>query len=210
VSLRRHCHGNSGLRPRWWLSGQGDDKNQLQGVPVPSRHYPAGDLALSPVHTELSRRRRFVGGTPHHGLLYYETVRRWVNHFGPNIVETALGHRRDPGDLTPGRLGLNSHRLSDGSPCSRGSGATRSTQEREQHIRRVHNPHRQVHAGDIEHYQRHCLCCCHSCSMYDAAACSAVGQKILRSPILSASCATCSSTLVPDVSVTSRGGGDNE
>jgi hypothetical protein len=29
-----------------------------------------------------------------------------------------------------------SHRLSDGSPCSRGSGATRFTQEREQHIRR--------------------------------------------------------------------------
>src|ERR1700730_2519649 len=39
----------------------------------------------------------------------------------------------------PGHLGLNSHRLSDGSPCSCGSGASRPTQEREQHIRRVHN-----------------------------------------------------------------------
>jgi len=56
-----------------------------------------------------------------------------------------------------GRLGLNSHRLFDGSPCSCGSGEPRPTQEREQHILRVQNAHGQVHAGDIEHHKRHCL-----------------------------------------------------
>jgi hypothetical protein len=30
---------------------------------VPARDHPSGDLALFPVHIELSRRRRFVGGT---------------------------------------------------------------------------------------------------------------------------------------------------
>ena len=38
-------------------------------VPVSSRNHPARVLALSPVHPELSRRRRLVGGTWHHGLL---------------------------------------------------------------------------------------------------------------------------------------------
>jgi hypothetical protein len=42
--------------------------------------------------------------------------------------------------------------------CAHGEAArTRSTQEREQHIRRLHDAHKQVHAGDIKHHQRHCL-----------------------------------------------------
>ena len=35
-SIRRDlCHADSGLRPRWRSSSQGDEENQLQGVPVP-------------------------------------------------------------------------------------------------------------------------------------------------------------------------------
>jgi hypothetical protein len=29
-----HCHGDSGLRPRWRFGSHGDEKNQLQRVPV--------------------------------------------------------------------------------------------------------------------------------------------------------------------------------
>ena len=32
-----------------------DDQNQLRRLPLPSRHYPAGDLALCPVHPERCR-----------------------------------------------------------------------------------------------------------------------------------------------------------
>src|ERR1700730_7364667 len=63
------CHADSGLRSRWRSSSQGDEENQPQGVPVPSGNHPAGDLALCPVYPELSRRRRFVGGTRYHGVL---------------------------------------------------------------------------------------------------------------------------------------------
>src|ERR1700720_3077310 len=65
----RPCHADSGLRSRWRSSSQGDEENQPQGVPVPSGNHPAGDLALRPVYPELSRRRRFVGGTRYHGVL---------------------------------------------------------------------------------------------------------------------------------------------
>ena len=57
------------MRSRWRLSSQGDEENQLQRVPIPSRNHPAGNLALCPVYPELSRRRRFIGGTRHYGLL---------------------------------------------------------------------------------------------------------------------------------------------
>jgi site-specific DNA recombinase len=66
---RGHCHGALGLRSLWRLGSQGNEENQLQPVSLPARDHSAGDLALSPVHLELPRRRRFVGGTRHHGLL---------------------------------------------------------------------------------------------------------------------------------------------
>jgi hypothetical protein len=46
-----------------------DDQNQLLRLSLSARNHPAGDLALRPVYPELSRRRRFVGGTRDHGLL---------------------------------------------------------------------------------------------------------------------------------------------
>ena len=58
------------------------------------RNHPAGDLALSPVHAELSRRRRFIG---ERGIMVsYETVRRWVNHFGPMIAADLRKRRPKP------------------------------------------------------------------------------------------------------------------
>jgi hypothetical protein len=48
----RHCHAASGLRSRWWFCSQGDEENQLSRLPLSARDHPAGDLALSPVHTK--------------------------------------------------------------------------------------------------------------------------------------------------------------
>jgi hypothetical protein len=56
----------------WCISSR--PGNQLLEVPVSSRNHPARVLALSPVHPELSRRRRLVGGTGHHGLLRAQTA----------------------------------------------------------------------------------------------------------------------------------------
>src|SRR5580704_814260 len=47
-----HCHAASGLRSRWRFGSQGDEENQLPRLPLSARDHPAGDLALSPVHTE--------------------------------------------------------------------------------------------------------------------------------------------------------------
>src|SRR5450631_4232234 len=65
----RHCHGAAGLRSPWWPGSQGDEENQLLRIPVPARDHSTGDLALSPVHAELSRRRGFAGGTRDRSLL---------------------------------------------------------------------------------------------------------------------------------------------
>jgi hypothetical protein len=66
------------MRSLWRFGSQGE--NQLQRVPVPTRDHPTGDLALPPVHTELSR-------LAERGIMVsYETVRRWVYHFGPMIA----------------------------------------------------------------------------------------------------------------------------
>ena len=48
----RHCHAASGLRSRWRFGSQGDEENQLSRLPLSARDHPAGDLALSPVHTK--------------------------------------------------------------------------------------------------------------------------------------------------------------
>ena len=49
----RHCHAASGLRSRWRFGSHGNEENQLSRLPLSVRDHPAGDLALSPVHTEL-------------------------------------------------------------------------------------------------------------------------------------------------------------
>jgi hypothetical protein len=48
----RHCHATSGLRSRWRFGSQRDAENQLSRLPISARDHPAGNLALSPVHTE--------------------------------------------------------------------------------------------------------------------------------------------------------------
>jgi hypothetical protein len=48
----RHCHAASGLRSRWRFGSQGNEENQLSRLPLSARDHPAGDLALSPVHTK--------------------------------------------------------------------------------------------------------------------------------------------------------------
>src|SRR5208337_2350691 len=51
-----HCHGVGGL------VAEEHDENQLLRISVPSGDHSPGDLALSPVHAQLSRRRRFARG----------------------------------------------------------------------------------------------------------------------------------------------------
>src|SRR5271170_6009813 len=46
-----------------------DDQNQLWRLSLSARDHPARDLALFPVHAELPRRRRFVGGARDHRFL---------------------------------------------------------------------------------------------------------------------------------------------
>ena len=50
--FKGHCHATSGLRSRWRFCSQGDEENQLSRLPLSARDHPAGDLALSPVHTK--------------------------------------------------------------------------------------------------------------------------------------------------------------
>ncbi len=49
----RRCHAAQDLRFRWRFGSQGDEENQLSRLPLSARDHPPGDLALSPVHTEL-------------------------------------------------------------------------------------------------------------------------------------------------------------
>ena len=51
--VRALCHAASGLRSRWRFGSHGNEENQLSRLPLSARDHPAGDLALSPVHTEL-------------------------------------------------------------------------------------------------------------------------------------------------------------
>ncbi len=57
-------------------------------------------MALSPVHAELARRRRFARGA--RIGVSYETVRRWVNYFGP--LNAADLRKRRPKPHTTRRL----------------------------------------------------------------------------------------------------------
>jgi transposase-like protein len=72
------------LRFLWSPGSQQDEENQLQRLPVPTRDHSAGDLALPPVHPELARRRDLLA---ERGItVSYESIRRWINHFGPMIA----------------------------------------------------------------------------------------------------------------------------
>ena len=91
---QRHCHAASGLRSRWRSGSQGDEENQLSRLPLSARDHPAGDLALSPVHT---KPRDVEDLLAERGIMVsYETIRRWVNHFGPMIAADLRKRRPKP------------------------------------------------------------------------------------------------------------------
>jgi transposase-like protein len=79
------CHGVGGL------VAEEHDENQLLRISVSSGDNSPGDLALSPVHAWL---RDVEDLLAERGIaMSYETVRRWVNHFGP-IIAAELRKRR--------------------------------------------------------------------------------------------------------------------
>jgi putative transposase len=72
------------LRSRWRFCSQGDEENQLRGYRFPPEIiqqaiwlYLRFTLSLRDVEDLLAERGIMVS---------YETVRRWVNHFGPMIA----------------------------------------------------------------------------------------------------------------------------
>jgi hypothetical protein len=89
--LEGHCHGDPGLRLRRRFASQGDEQNQLSRLSLSVRiiqHavwlYFRFTLSLRDVEDMLAERGILVS---------YETVRRWVNHFGP-LIATDLRQRR--------------------------------------------------------------------------------------------------------------------
>src|SRR5208283_2750505 len=71
------------------------EENQLCGLPVPARDHSSGDMALPPVHT-LSLRDVEDLLAERGVAVSYETVRRWVNHFGPMIAADLRKRRLKP------------------------------------------------------------------------------------------------------------------
>ena len=105
------CHGGGGL------VAEEHDENQLLGISVPSGDHSPGHLALSPVHAQL---RDVEDLLAERGIVVsYETIRRWVNHFGP-IIAGELRKRRPKTafDLASGR-GLSENRWAHGLPVAR-------------------------------------------------------------------------------------------
>ena len=89
-----HCHAASGLRSRWRFCSQGDEENQLSRLPLSAEIiqqaiwlYLRFTLSLRDVEDLLAERGIMVS---------YETVRRWVNHFGPMIVADLRRRRSKP------------------------------------------------------------------------------------------------------------------
>ena len=91
--LNVHCHAASGLRSRWRFCSQGDEEIQLSR-PFPPEIiqqaiwlYLRFTLSLRDVEDLLAERGIMVS---------YETVRRWVNHFGPMIAADLRKRRPKP------------------------------------------------------------------------------------------------------------------
>jgi hypothetical protein len=89
-----HCHAASGLRSRWRFCSQGDEENQLSRLPLSAEIiqqaiwlYLRFTLSLRDVEDLLAERGIMVS---------YETVRRWVNHFGPMIAADLRRRRSKP------------------------------------------------------------------------------------------------------------------
>jgi hypothetical protein len=86
-----HCHGHARLLNFRHCDNPRYDENQLCRLPVPARNHPSREwrylrvtLSLRDVEDLLAERGIIVS---------YETVRRWVNHFGP-IIAADLRRRR--------------------------------------------------------------------------------------------------------------------
>ena len=76
------CHAGPGCRNPQGAIAKLHEGHQLRGLPVPDRDHSPGDLAASAVRAP--RRRRLAPGA---GVtVSHETIRRWVNHFGPIIA----------------------------------------------------------------------------------------------------------------------------
>src|SRR5580700_1274999 len=88
------CHGALGLRSGRWPNNRADEENQLRRIPLPARDYSPGDLALSPVHAQFSRRQRFAGRARIGGVLRDGSA--LVNHFGPMIAADLRKRRQRP------------------------------------------------------------------------------------------------------------------
>ena len=91
----RHCHRIRAWRAAYRV-GCRHGSALLPPSSLPARDHPARDLALSPLHSELSRCRGAVGRT--RARISYETVRRWVLKFGPGIARRLRRRRPRPSD----------------------------------------------------------------------------------------------------------------
>jgi hypothetical protein len=88
------CHGALGLRSGRWPNNRADEENQLRGIRFPPEiiHqaiwlYLRFTLSFRDVEDLLAERGLAVS---------YETVRRWVNHFGPMIAADLRKRRQKP------------------------------------------------------------------------------------------------------------------
>ena len=93
VATTWRCHAELGLRSDPWPNNRADEENQLQRVSFPAIIHQAiwlylrFTLSLRDVEELLAERGVAVS---------YETVRRWVNHFGPMIAADLRKRRLRP------------------------------------------------------------------------------------------------------------------
>jgi hypothetical protein len=81
-NVSRRCHAGCGLAIPWWFGSQADEDNRLRRLSLPIIQqaiwlYFRFTLSFRDVEDLLAERGITVS---------YETVRRWVNHFGPMIA----------------------------------------------------------------------------------------------------------------------------
>src|SRR5580692_9489897 len=88
------CHAASGLRSRWRFGSHGNERKSARGYRFPSEIiqqaiwlYLRFTLSFRDVEDLLAERGIMVS---------YETVRRWVNHFGPLIAADLRKRRPKP------------------------------------------------------------------------------------------------------------------
>jgi hypothetical protein len=82
------------LRSHWWLDSQVDEEYRLRRLPLPACDHSAGDLAVFSIHLSF---RDVEDLLAERGItVSYESVRRWVNHFGPMIAADLRRRRPKP------------------------------------------------------------------------------------------------------------------